>query len=157
MVFSLGCNNNEPKKAQEKAFASTTAIALDERLKAADSLVVVFYKDPYGDDSLRYTRYYTQASVTAMNDLSVLQQELAQPFLSQEKRRNCRGEGKIWCFTKGKIFQTLYFSTRCDDCCHIYFIKDGNFYYSKILSSTMEWLKAIKLLSTEPENKGVIE
>jgi hypothetical protein len=156
-AFLCGCKNNESKKQTQKNSISLTAIDLDERLKTTDRLVVVFYKDPYGEDSLRYTRYYTQASVTDLKEMGFLQKELAQTFTGQEKRRNCRGEGKIWCFTKGKIFQTLYFSTRCDDCCHVYFIKDGNFYYSRILSSTTSWLEAIKPISAELENKGYAE
>ncbi|HEY6503346.1 MAG TPA: hypothetical protein VIZ28_05170 [Chitinophagaceae bacterium] len=150
----FGCKNKVQKKTGQQQVASLTAFDLDERLKTADSLLVVFYKDPYGTDSLRYTRYYKQASVTDTKEITVLQQQLAQSFAEQEKLRNCRSEGKIWCFTKGKIFQTLYFSTRCDDCCHFYLIKDGNFYYSKIMSSTTVWLELLKPLAIEPVNKG---
>jgi hypothetical protein len=156
-AFLCGCKNNESMKPAQKDSVSLTAIDLDERLKSADSLVVVFYKDPYGEDSLRYTRYYTQVPVTDPKGIAVLQQELTQPFTRQEKRRNCRGEGKIWCFAKGKIFQTLYFSTRCDNCCYVYLINNGNFYYSRILSSTTSWLETLKPLATEPENLGDIE
>jgi hypothetical protein len=153
-AFLFSCKDNDTTKQEQKGSVSSTAIDLDERFKTADSLVVVFYKDPYGEDSLRYTRYYTQAFVTDTKAISVLQKELAQTFGKQEKRNSCRGEGKIWCFTKGKIFQTLYFSTRCDDCCYLYLIKDGNFYYSRISSSMISWLAGLKPLSAEPENAG---
>jgi hypothetical protein len=43
--------------------------ALDSRLANADSVVMLFYKDPHGTDSLRYTRYYTQYN---SNDTALL-------------------------------------------------------------------------------------
>lgn len=148
------CNDNNPKKQKETGLPASTAIELDTRLKDADSLVVVFYKDPYGEDSLRYTRYYTQVSITNDQGLATLQKDLEQTFSGQEKKRNCRSEGKIWCFVKGKVFQTIYFSTRCDDCCYLYLIKDGNFYYSPITADMTAWLAGLKPLSTEPANGG---
>ena len=150
-----GCNNNEPGKKSPKAPLVLTAYDLDERLKSADSLVVVFYKDPYGEDSMRYTRYYTQVSITATSGIDQLKKQLSGEFKKQEKRINCRGEGKIWCFTNGKVFQTLYFSTRCEDCCYVYLIKDGNFYYTPISDSFTKWLETLKPLTTEPANEAL--
>jgi hypothetical protein len=148
--LTSSCKDKAPEQKKERGLPSATAFDLDNRLKEADSLVVIFYKDPYGEDSLRYTRYYTQTSVTDAGEINILLQELGQTFKGQEKRRNCRGEGKIWCFAKGKVFQTLYFSTRCDDCCYLYLVKDGNFYYSRISSSMTSWLEKLKPLSAEP-------
>lgn len=149
-----GCGNNEPKRPPKNESIIETAFDLDARLKSADSLVVVFYKDPYGEDSLRYTRYYTQLPVIDYAGLNVLQQQLNQKFTKQEKRNTCRGEGKIWCYTKSKIFQTLYFSTRCDSCCYVYLIKDGFFYYTRILQPVITWLAGLKPLSKEPKNEA---
>lgn len=153
--FFCSCGNNKGKKQEGGERVVLNAIELDERLNDADSLVVVFYKDPYGEDSLRYTRYYIQASTTATSAIDTLHQQLTQQFTRQEKRRNCRGEGKIWCFAKGKVFQTLYFSTRCDNnCCYLYLIKDGNFYYSPVQQSLVVWLLSVKKLATEPPNEA---
>lgn len=127
---------------------------VDERLKAADSLVVVFYKDPYGADSLRYTRYYTQVSIVGSDAIALLQQQLKEKAEKLEEYRKCRGGGKIWCYWKGKIFQTVYFSNRCDDCCHVYIIKDGFYYYTSILQSFVTWLESAKVLSEEPPNNA---
>lgn len=154
ITFLFSCKNKDSHERGKKENVILTAIDLDQRLKGVDSLVVVFYKDPYSEDSLRYTRYYSQTSVTSLKEIDILQKELVQSFAAQEKRRNCRGEGKIWCFTKGKIFQTLYFSTRCDDCCYTYLIKDGIFYYSRISDGMIAWLKDLKTLSKEPGNGG---
>jgi len=132
-----------------------TAIALDNRFQEADSLVLVFYKDPYGPDSLRYTRYYSQKSIVG-DGINQFLLQVSQSY-KQEELRKCRSEGKIWCFAKGKIFQTVYFSTRCADCCFTYLIKDGNFYYSSISNQFKEWLatenkQAIELPNSAAEN-----
>jgi len=150
-VSFCACKNNEAEK-KTVAQQAITALDVDRRLKQADSLVVVFYNDPYGEDSLRYTRYYKQVSVIDASAIEVIQKQLSSEFKMQEKRNACRGEGKIWCFTNGKIFQTLYFSTRCEDCCYLYLIKDGNFYYTRISSSFIEWLEINKSAATNPDS-----
>lgn len=100
-----GCKSKSSNEQKTAGLPDATAIDLDPRLKDADSLVVVFYKDPYGADSLRYTRFYTQASVTDTKGLAMLQKEARKIFNGQEKRRSCRSEGKVWCFAKGKSFR----------------------------------------------------
>lgn len=144
----VSCNPTAKKDNSSNSFLSATnGIELDNRLVMADSLVFVFYKDPYGDDSLRYTRYFTQLSSTDTNDISLLKQNLKLPFTKFEKVKNCRSEGKIWCYEKGKIFQTVYFATRCDDCCFIYLIKDGFFFYMQLDTAFSERLSILKPLS----------
>jgi hypothetical protein len=138
----------EPNASSSQTF---TAFNLDERLKEVDSLVLVYYKDPYGKDSLRYTRYYTQISL--IGDFSTLNSQLSSFYLQQDFRK-CRTEGKIWCFSKGKVFQTLYFATNCDTCCFTYLIKDGNFYYSALRPGFTDWLTANKSRSKELPNNA---
>ncbi len=153
----LNCGNNQEKNQKKKGKNYISALDLDERLHNADSIVLVFYKNPYGEDSLRYTRYYTQVSKTSRGAIDTLLQQLTASLGKQEKRRNCRGDGKIWCFAKGKIFQTVYFSIPCENnCCYLYLIKDGYFYYSAITPSFTNWLLSVKTLATEePPNEGI--
>lgn len=134
-----GCKNNKSNHPIQKS-SINSLYEVDTRLKDIDSAVLVFYKDPYGEDSTRYTRYYTQASIRDPLRIPALDEQLNEPSIKEDKR-NCRGEGKIWCYSKGKILQTIYFSTRCTDCCFLYLIRDGNFYYSKITPSFTNWLK----------------
>jgi len=154
-MLSLGfvaCNAPAKKELSADSFlTATNGIELDNRLLAADSLVFVFYKDPYGDDSLRYTRFYTQLSTTDTTDISLLLQNLKQPFTKFENVKMCRSEGKIWCYAKGKVFQTIPFSTRCNDCCFIYLIKDGYFFYIKLDTALSERLSILKPLSKSIE------
>ena len=153
VAIFLSCNIPSGKDKEENTFiTATNCLELDKRLNDMDSLVFVFYKDPYGEDSLRYTRYYTQTPVTDSNDLSLMLKNLGWEYTKFEKVKNCRSEGKIWCYSKGSIFQTVYFSTRCDDCCFLYIIKDGFFFYMKLEKSFSDRITALKLISGEIEN-----
>jgi len=145
-----------PTKKQEDTnpfLTASTGVELDTRLLAADSLVVVFYKDPYGEDSLRYTRYYTTLATTDTNNVALLLQNLSKPFAKFEKVKSCRSEGKVWCYSKGRIFQTVSFSTRCNDCCFVYFIKDGYFFYTPLDSALAERLSVLKSLAKSDETR----
>ena len=153
LVFLSACKDKAEETSKRQASLQSGFI-LDPRLQQTDSLVISFYKDPYGEDSLRYTRYYTQVSVTDPAGIKALKGQLKEIFLKQEHRDKCRSEGKIWCFSNGRIFQTLYFSTRCNECCFLYLIKDGNFYYSPLPAQFSAWLAGQKLLSKEPEIKN---
>lgn len=143
----ISCNTPAKKQEADNPFLTAiNGVELDSRFLKADSLVVVFYKDPYGDDSLRYTRYYKQLATTDTSDIALLLQNLTKPYTKFEKVKGCRSEGKIWCYSKGKIFQTVSFATRCNDCCFVYFIKDGYFFYTPLdikLSKRLSELKPL--------------
>src|SRR5688572_8782882 len=147
MLF--GCEVPVQKPVNGKA-GIENGISLDNRFEQTDSIVVVFYKDPFGADSLRYTRYYTQVTSTGMEDIAIMLEQLKGEFLQEEKRDNCRNEGKIWCFAGGKVFQTLYFNTSCDHCCHVLLLKNGNYYYGIVSNSFSKWLAGKKILTKEP-------
>lgn len=155
LVSVLSCNQpvKQNKEETNSFLTAVNGIQLDPRLSHADSLVFVFYKDPYGQDSLRYTRYYTQYATTDSNNISPLLHNLEQPFTKMEKVKNCRSEGKVWCYTKGAIFQTVYFSTRCNECCFIYLIRDGFFFYMPLDKLLSDQLGELKRLSKEVKNE----
>ena len=152
----MGCDDIGKKPIASKTDPEN-GISLDKRFEQTDSIVVVFYKDPYGPDSLRYTRYYTLVTSTGVKDISTVLAQLKGNFQQEEKRENCRNEGKIWCFTGGKVFQTIYFNTRCDRCCHVLLLNNGNFYYSNVSESFSKWLAGKKLLAKEPVNSSSAE
>ncbi len=140
---------NVPPSVDDNCNASTTIVMLDERLNNMDSLVFVFYKDPLGKDSLRYTRFYTQHSTTINEAINILKAQINQPTERFEKVKKCRSEGKIWCFTKGEIFQTLYFSNFDKQCSFLFFIKNGQFYYCNLTNDFKEIFSGYKILSKE--------
>ena len=122
----------------------SSILQMDHRLLTADSLVFVFYKDPLGTDSLRYTRFYTLYSTSDIRKINFVLENLEGNTESLEKVKPCRSEGKIWCYTKGKVFQTIYFSYYNTTCSFVYIIKDGRFYYAEISSALSKRLNAFK-------------
>lgn len=138
MAYILGaCKNNSLKEkkdingpANDASNGSTvrTGLNVEPLLKKADSLEVLYYDDPDGD-SLRYTRFYTYTATSDTITIDRLRQALDQPFEVREKVKPCRSEGKIYLFKDNNPVKTVYFSTRCDTCCYVYMINNGNFMY----------------------------
>ncbi len=155
-----GCNTRKQESAsintnRVEAAAAPDAgsiLDLDPRLQDADSLVFVFYKDPHGADSLRYTRYYTQFISTDSLLIGTVRLAFTANTERFDRVRPCRSEGKIWCFSKGNIFQTVYFSTSPATCHFVYIIKHGLFYYSPLPEKLEKLLVEAKERSTDVKN-----
>ena len=159
-VVVLACNNpgTDHKKKITATVDNTVApdaggsiMQLDGRLKDVDSLVFIFYKDPHGTDSLRYTRFYKDFHSTDTALIALVQNSLHDSVERLERVRPCRSEGKIWCFRRGDIFQTIYFSAHNKDCSFVYIIKNGQFYYSKLAGNLATKLAELKGLAKEPK------
>jgi hypothetical protein len=144
-------DKSEKKQASDTAVRFRTSLDWEERFSGVDSVVVVFYDDPYSADSLRYTRFYKQISLKGEDDIKVVRQQLGEIVHQKEYMKGCRSEGKIWCFEKGSIRQTLYFNTGAQNCTYVYFIKDGNFFYSMPNAAVKEWLQRNKSNARKPE------
>jgi hypothetical protein len=69
-----------------------------------------------------------------------------------EKVRKCRSQGKVWCFSKGEIFQTLYFSDFGGECSFMFFIKNGLFYYSELLPNSKQSIVELKKFSKQAKD-----
>lgn len=164
MLLFTACNNGRDQPKKDVTTITTTVaqdpgegasiLQLDERLNSADSLVFVFYKDPHGKDSLRYTRYYREYQSTDSATILGVINNLKDSTQRLEKIKNCHSEGKIWCFAKGNVFQTIYFSAQNKDCSFVYIIKNGQFYYSNISKELVTQLERLKPLAKESSNKG---
>ena len=145
----LACNQQiKSDKVQQPTLY--TIAQLDARLQKVDSMVLVFYTNPLGTDSLRYTRYYKQYSTTDTATIAFVKTQLNDTATKIEKVKPCRSEGKIWCFANGNIVQTLYFSSYSDACSHLYIIYNGFFYYAGINPSFIDLLKTIKSKAVTP-------
>lgn len=114
-------------------------------VRYTDSAQMLFYKDPDGDPK-RYTRFYTHLSLTDSGFIKPLLSSLDQSFQEYSQVKNCRSQGKIYLFKKGgeDPLQTVYFSTRCDSCCYVYYIRNGLFYYMNMTDELSEKLKGIR-------------
>src|SRR5687767_5058620 len=84
IVTLTGCHVPDKKQVSAKAELEN-GISLDNRLEQTDSIVVVFYNDPYSADSLRYTRYYTQVTSTNVEDIAIMIEQLKSDFKQEEK------------------------------------------------------------------------
>jgi hypothetical protein len=154
LIASFVACNTSTKKAAEPASdtikSMVTAIDADERLAATDSAVVVFYSNPFGEDSIRYTRYYKQVAVTNILFLNLLKSSFQLRFTKLEKIKPCRSEGKLWLYNMGKVFQTVYFAYTKSGCAFLYFIKDGFMYYVDIQQPLINALEQLKPLAKQP-------
>ena len=134
-------NNNDSAKAEEAKIIS--AFDLEPGFAEIDSLQVLFFDDPYGD-SLRYTRFFSFVNSNDSVLLNETKKHLQQPYTIKNAIDTCRSEGKIYLLTKGEPVKTLYFSSRCPECCYTYFIKDGSYYYFDLNEFFREKLSVLK-------------
>jgi hypothetical protein len=99
-------------------------------LHQADSVQILFFTDPFGKDSLRYTRFFKHYNTSAADVVKPILKNLDQLFLLRTEVIKCRSEGKIFFFKGTQELKTVYFNTQANgDCAYMYFIKDGGFYY----------------------------
>lgn len=155
LAFGWGAcqNQSHPRADANVAYYHSikhlTGVEFDERLKLVDSLRFLFYDNPDGDEK-RYTRFYAEYHTVDPSIIRVVQQAADKKFNRLERIRQCRSQGKIFLFEKGIPKQTLYFSNRGDSCSHVYFIKDGWFYYMEMDSATAKLLSLLRPVAQKP-------
>ena len=142
-AFIFSCNNqtNTPVPREES------------QLRSVDSLELLYYKDPDGD-SLRYTRFYTYLATKDSSLINGLINNLEDSSEVRNEIKPCRSEGKIFAHNGDQPVKTFYFSTRCDTCCYVYYIKDGEFYYYPLSAELRQSLKNLKPLAEELSPAG---
>lgn len=157
VVWMAACNNNGKKNQagsetgdSSATYSAVTGLSGEPLLQQADSLQILYYDNPDGD-SLRYTRFYQYTITKDTSTINHLLDNLRLPVQPQNEVRHCRSEGKIYVFgEREEPIKTIYFSTRCDTCCYLYYIKEGVFYYTPLTGSFREKLKENKALSRTP-------
>lgn len=123
---------------------------VDSLLPRVDSLVLVYFDDPFGMDSLRYTRYYRQFSVVGQDTVQAFIQPMNESVKAVEAKRSCRIEGKLWCYAGGKMIQTIYWSSRPSNCRFQYLIRDGLFYYFSLTDQQVLALENWRKRASKP-------
>lgn len=151
-----GSNNQQPgNKISGDSLSAVTAVktgvSIEPSLQQIDSLQILYYDNPDGD-SLRYSRFYQYTITNDSTTVNALLGNLTVPVEQRSEVKKCRSEGKIYAFGKQKEepLKTIYFSTRCDTCCYLYYIKEGVFYYSPLSTSLKNKLKENKAQSRTP-------
>ena len=135
------------------SFFSVLVFIFSCNTESPSGIEILYFKDPDGD-SLRYTRYYTYLATADTGVVNKLSRNLEQPFEKLPAVKPCRSEGKIYIPQGGEAVKTIFFSTRCDSCCYIYQIKDGEFLYYKILPGLRDDLIKSKPLAEELSPAG---
>lgn len=158
---SGSANVSDSAKIKNEPPATQTALDL-AGLRGADSVQILFFKDPYGKDSLRYTRFYKHYNSSDTAIVKPLLKNLDQLFSFRTDVLNCRSEGKLFFFKGTQELKTVYFNMgdkaqaikeklpKADNCSFLYFIKDGGFYYLPIDAATIALLKSLKPQAVEP-------
>lgn len=155
----LSCNSNEKKQQTGSELTKDTTVKtsvptgldLEPKLRKADSLQILYYDNPDGD-SLRYTRFFQYIVTKDPTTINELLGNLSKPVEQRSEIKKCRSEGKIYIFGNQteEPLKTIFFSTRCDTCCYLYYIKEGIFYYSPLSINFKNKLKENKALSRVP-------
>lgn len=138
--------NNTAATKEDSIVLITTGLALEPGLAEADSVNILFYTNPFTAEKERYTRFYTSYQTAADTVLPLLKANLAQPFV-EDTLRDCRSEGKMFVYRKGKVAQTIYFTTQSPACTHLYFINTGRYYYFPFQKALQQRLKVLKTLA----------
>jgi len=160
-----------PQTGKESDAAVKTITGLDVAgLHQADSVQILFFTDPFGKDSLRYTRFFKHYNTSEAAIVQPVLKNLDQLFLLRTEVMKCRSEGKIFFFKGKQELKTVYFNTQgvsskpdanapqpnesihkaTSDCAYMYFIKDGSFYYFPIQPETAALLSKIKPQAVKP-------
>lgn len=158
LLVVYACNNAPDTTTAENGSVKEKKIkdpiTVDSILNKADSFVVVLYNNPFGDDSLRYTRSYKQVSAVDDSSFIIFNQQMRDSFTIQERNAACRTEGKIWVYGSDKIIQTVYFNTVTTGCSFVYLIKEGVFYYSKPTALFTDWILQLRPLIKYEEGEA---
>lgn len=151
---SGGNNSSSPANdsATIKNEVQQTGLGLIPEINGFDSLQVLYYDNPDGDPK-RYTRFFTYISSNDSALINAINNNLDQPFQEHMEVKGCRSEGKIYLYKNSDPVKTLYFSTDCSKCCHLYYIKNGLFYYMEIDPGFAELLSASKASAIKPEGE----
>ena len=107
-----------------------------------DSLQIIYFK------STDEPRYFTYAST---ND-PVFIRALTNDVTAETQAENpCKKEGKIYCYRKGEVFNTIFFAYLDGGCTFFRYIKNGNLYYFNMSDQVKKGLSGYKSTAIEPK------
>lgn len=160
IIFCLasltGCSSKGENKSGVKNDSATpqankilTGFDVEPGLDSVDSLQILYYDNPDGD-SLRYTRFFKYVNVTDSSFISALKSELKERFNKKTEMIECRSEGKMYLYHKQAVIKTVYFTTRCEKCCHLFFISNGSFMYFDLSGAFSGKLRNLKEKAVMP-------
>jgi hypothetical protein len=129
VLFAISCKSK------------TTGADLMPEMSETDSLELIFFKTP---DS---TRFFTYQPTTDKELINALVKDVSGEV---QAGNPCMKEGKIYCFKKGEIFNTLFFAYKDPGCNVLRYIKNGKLYYFPLSETVKKKLENYKLTAREP-------
>lgn len=157
---SNGISREAAKSLQHNSTRVKTQTAVDlAGLRGADSVQILYFTDPYGKDSLRYTRFFKHYNTGDTTNLNPLLKNLDKLFVLRNEVMNCRSEGKMFFFKGEQELKTVYFNTggnakasasNNENCAFLYFIKDGGFYYVPVDAEIATLINKLKPIAKNP-------
>lgn len=133
IIFFVACNSDSGLRGTD----------LMPEMAQTDSLELLYFKTP---DS---PRYFTYVPTTDRLLIDALVKDVSGKL---QPENPCMKEGKIYCFKKGEIFNTIFFAYSDPDCRLLRYIKDGKLYYFPLSELVMKKLEDYKLSAREPES-----
>ncbi len=133
LIVVVACNSKSSIRGAE----------LMPEMAQADSLELIFFKTP---DS---PRYFTYLPVTDKELIDALVSDVSGEI---QAGNPCMKEGKIYCFKKGGIFNTIFFAYKDPGCKVLRFIVNGKLYYFPLGETVQRKLSEYQLIAREPES-----
>ena len=118
-----------------------TGMDLYPEMQETDSLDLIFFKTP--EDQ----RWFTYAPSTDKELINALVSDVSGEV---QPENPCLKEGKIYCYKKGQIFNTIYFAYLDENCRFMRYIKNGNLYYFPLSETVQKKLAEFKAIAKEP-------
>lgn len=132
IILSIfGCNSQSDKRGSD----------LMPEMAQTDSLELIYFRTP---DSPRYFTYLPTTDKELINALVSDVSGKIQP------ENQCMKEGKIYCFKKGEIFNTIFFAYTDPGCNVLRYIKNGKLYYFPLSEALRKKLDTYKAAAREP-------
>jgi uncharacterized ParB-like nuclease family protein len=131
ILFVIACKNE----------SNVSGSDLMPEMAETDSLELLFFRSP---DSPRYFSYLPTTDKELINALVKDVSGKIQP------ENQCMKEGKIYCFKKGEIFNTIFFAYTDPGCNVLRYIKNGKLYYFPLGATVKKKLEAYKVAAREP-------
>ena len=110
IISFAACNSNSGIRGAD----------LVPEMAQTDSLELIFFRSP---DS---PRYFTYLPTTDKELIDALVSDVSGKI---QPENQCIKEGKIYCFKKGEIFNTIFFAYLDSGCNVLRYIKNGKLYY----------------------------
>lgn len=108
-----------------------------------DSLVIIYFKSP------QETRYFTYVPV---NNDELIKQLVNDATAEVTSENPCLKDGKIYCYRRGEIFNTIFFGYLDDECTILRYIKNGNLYHFSMSDRTKSFLQEYRGKAIEPSS-----